>query len=375
MKNIKKIAAVIPVAGLSSRMKNFKPLLPLGAKTILETTIDLFKQNGISDVFVVTGHRSGDLEELIAKQNAIWVHNPDFHRGMFSTIKTGINCLKADCEAFFLLPADIPAIRPYTVKQMINAHNKGRKKIIYPVFEDKRGHPPLISTELLNPIKNFNKDGGLRACLTEFEKDAMDLEVCDRGIHMDADTPDDYRAVLNKFEHIKVPDAGECLSLVKNSPLANEKILRHGKKVAETALKLLSHLDTASPQQLDQRLIAAAALVHDIAKKAPNHAAKGAEILKNMGFMEVADIVYWHMNLKTNPDTPLNETEIVYFADKLVVGDQLVMDFKIRFKDKLTAYRDDDRAIRAISARLETVHIIKEKLSKILKKDVMEVFS
>jgi len=63
----------------------------MGRNTILETTIDLFKQNGIHDVFVVTGHRSQDLEALI---------------------------LKKKHHAFFLLPADIQAIRAHTIKDL-----------------------------------------------------------------------------------------------------------------------------------------------------------------------------------------------------------------------------------------------------------------
>jgi len=61
---------------------------------------------------------------------------------------------------------------------------------------------------------------------------------------------------------------------------------------------------------------------------------KGADILRNMGFSDVADIVFEHMDLRTTLATPLNEKEIVYFADKLVVKDQLVMDFGKRFKKK-----------------------------------------
>ena len=157
MKNKKNIAAIIPAAGLSSRMKDFKPLLPMGRQSILETTIDLFKQNGVDDIFVVTGHRSEDLEGLITKKGATPVHNPDFRQGMFSTILTGVKCLQNHYDAFFLLPADLPAIRPHTIKEILRAYDNANAKIVCPVFKGGRGHPPLISTQLLPAIINFNQ--------------------------------------------------------------------------------------------------------------------------------------------------------------------------------------------------------------------------
>lgn len=372
MKNRKNISAIIPVAGLSSRMKAFKPLLPLGKKSILETSIHLFKQNGIADIIVITGHRSANLENRITAMDATWIYNPDFHQGMFSSILTGVRNLKKDCDAFFLLPADIPAIRAHTIQEMLRAYRRGKAKIIYPVFDGLRGHPPLISTEFKERIENFSQGGGLRACLADFENQAMDLKVCDKGIHMDTDTPEDYEAVLEKSEKINVPEPCECLCLLENSPMADESVMNHCVKVAEIAVKICAGMDH-NPPQLDIPLIEAAALLHDIARKEAKHAEKGAELLRNMGFSEIADIVFAHMDLRTTPTTPLNEKEILYFADKLVVKDQLVMDFENRFKEKQMLYKSNAGAVEAIGARLETACIIKEKLSGVLRKDLREV--
>jgi putative nucleotidyltransferase with HDIG domain len=372
LKNRKNISAIIPVAGLSSRMKAFKPLLPLGNRSILETTIHLFKQNGIADIIVVTGHRSAELENRITAMNATWIYNPDFHQGMFSSILTGVRHLSNDCDAFFLLPADIPAIRAHTIQEMLRAYRTGKEGIIYPVFDGLRGHPPLISTEFKEKIESFSQGGGLRACLADFNNQAMDLKVCDRGIHMDADTREDYEAVLKKSEGSNIPEPCECICLLENSPMADEGVMNHCKKVAETAVKICTHLDH-NPPLLDIHLIEAAALLHDIARKEPKHAVKGADILRNMGFLNVADIVLEHMDLKTTLDTPLNEKEIVYFADKLIVKDQLVPDFEKRFKEKQQRYNTNADAVEAIGRRLETACFIKDKLSRVLKEDLMEV--
>ena len=57
---VKGYKVLILAAGLSSRMKGFKPLLPLGDKTVLEQTISRFLDAGIdkSDILVVIGKRA-----------------------------------------------------------------------------------------------------------------------------------------------------------------------------------------------------------------------------------------------------------------------------------------------------------------------------
>jgi len=175
-----------------------------------------------------------------------------------------------------------------------------------------------------------------------------------------------------KNKIINIPKRSECLRLLENYTMADEKIMAHCIKVAETAVKVCFLL----PKDLllfDIHLIEAAALLHDMARKEPNHAIKGAEILRAMGFGEVADIVLEHMDLRTTPHTALNEKEILFFADKLVAGNQFVMDVEKRFKEKLIRYKADPEAVEAINARLETFSIIREKLSIILKKDVIKV--
>ena len=51
-----RFGAVILAAGLSSRMKDFKPLLHVAGTTAIEGLIESAKAAGITDITVVTGH-------------------------------------------------------------------------------------------------------------------------------------------------------------------------------------------------------------------------------------------------------------------------------------------------------------------------------
>ena len=61
MTDSRKITALVQAAGFSSRMGDFKPLLPLGRSTLVEEAVERFRRAGIDDVRVVIGHREGEM--------------------------------------------------------------------------------------------------------------------------------------------------------------------------------------------------------------------------------------------------------------------------------------------------------------------------
>lgn len=173
-------------------------------------------------------------------------------------------------------------------------------------------------------------------------------------------------------DNTKIPDYFECLALLEKSPFADQGIVRHCVKVANLSLDICTLVNSKNPTPLNLDLVQAGALVHDVARKAPDHAARGAVILREMGFPAVADIVASHMDIEVDVRAPLNEREIVYFADKLTANDTLCRDPEKRFKDKMTRFSNDPEAVKAIGPRLEAFLIIREKLSIILGKDIIE---
>lgn len=187
-----KIAALILAAGCSSRMGAFKPLMPLRDRTILEVLIDLYRSVGISDVLVVLGHQAADVKPILEAQGIRWTINENYHQGMFSSIQAGVKNLPPECKAFFLHPADIPLVRPETIKRLIDIRREKKALICYPCHEGRRGHPPLVSTALMPAILAFDEPGGMRALLSRYKGEALKVDCHDPGILMDIDTPKHY---------------------------------------------------------------------------------------------------------------------------------------------------------------------------------------
>lgn len=195
-------AAVVLAGGLSIRMKQFKPLLPLGDETIADRVISTFLRNKV-DVFLVVGYRHEDIAAGIKKRDITIVYNPDYEKGMFSSIQAGIRRLGPECQAFFINPVDIPLVRPATIKRLMTASGKNPDKIVYPVFEGKRGHPPLIPSALAPAILGWKKGGGLKAVLKSKERLALEVPVPDSFILFDIDTPEDYAELREHFKRLR----------------------------------------------------------------------------------------------------------------------------------------------------------------------------
>ena len=177
-----------------------------------------------------------------------------------------------------------------------------------------------------------------------------------------------------KADNTKIPDYQGCLEILEKSPFVDQNIISHCVKVAKAALDICNLLNHTSCR-LNLDLVQAGALVHDIARKEPDHAAKGAVILREMGFPALTDIVASHMDITVDLKAPLTEGEVVYFADKLTVNDMLCLDVEKRFKDKMIRFSNDPGAVEAIGRRLEAFLIIREKFSRVLGKDIVDALN
>lgn len=173
-------------------MGAFKPLLPLGDGTVIERTINIFREGGISDIIVVVGYQADRIIPLLEKQGARWVINEHYDREMFSSVQVGVKNLNGDGGAFFLSPADMPLVNSATLKKLIAAYREGNMDVYHPCYGQRRGHPPLIAAALIPYILAFPGPGGLGALLSLYRGTSMDVDCDDPGILINLNTPEDY---------------------------------------------------------------------------------------------------------------------------------------------------------------------------------------
>jgi putative nucleotidyltransferase with HDIG domain len=126
---------------------------------------------------------------------------------------------------------------------------------------------------------------------------------------------------------MNIPSEKQCYQLIDEMGMLTH-IVAHSEQVCRVALCLSRDL-VFGGIQLNQDLIRAAAMLHDITKTRSfetkeNHAETGAQYLIEKGYPEVGHIVAQHVRLDQyfSSTTPV-EAEIVNYADKRVLHDKI----------------------------------------------------
>jgi len=192
------LAAIVPAAGYSRRMGDFKPLLAFGAATVIERVIATIRDAGVETISVVVGWNAESLIPVLDRCRASWTRNERFADGMYASVQVGVQSLPPDVAAFFVVPGDMPLVRSSTFVRLIAEWDARPGGILYPCHEGHRGHPPLITSGYIPEILRQTPPGGLRELLGRHAADARNIEVADPGILTDLDTPQDYQQRLER---------------------------------------------------------------------------------------------------------------------------------------------------------------------------------
>ncbi len=191
---MKSTGAVLVAAGLSSRMEAFKPMLPFGNSTISRHMVSMLKDMGIDPVVVVTGYRGDELQQHLSSMGVRFVKNERFRETqMFDSVQIGIRAISGDCERLMILPIDLPAIMPDTIRQqlMIDA------PIIRTVCRGEPGHPIMLWSDVAEGLCGYDGPGGLRGAIEHSGIAITNVEVDDEGIYRDLDTREQYQELLD----------------------------------------------------------------------------------------------------------------------------------------------------------------------------------
>lgn len=199
------VNGIILVAGLSSRMGEFKPFLKLKEKTMIEHSVDSMFFAGVKEVIVVLGYRGKEVQALLSDKydcsRLVFTYNEKYaETDMLASVKIGISALNI-CEAFYILPGDMPGINANTFLVLKEAMYSTDAMVVFPTIDGRIKHPPLISWKCIDYILKFNEEGGLRQVWRQFQQQMKKVPVQDLGCTVDADTKADYNRLIQYMEN------------------------------------------------------------------------------------------------------------------------------------------------------------------------------
>ncbi len=212
IKNEPLFAGIILAAGLSSRMKTWKPgKLTNGTPLIVHSIRSMMVH--CNKIIVVGGYNFDKLHEIINNLNIIsslertkilLIENKDYKSGMFSSVKFGLTNI-SNSDGVFILPGDIPFVNSSTYLTLIDDFNNSKEYDLFlPAIKVKsdsttkgdnlqKGHPVLIRNNIIERITSHSDDTTLRRVLKEFSS-----KICvvnDEGIIFDIDNEDDFNKI------------------------------------------------------------------------------------------------------------------------------------------------------------------------------------
>jgi putative nucleotidyltransferase with HDIG domain len=167
-----------------------------------------------------------------------------------------------------------------------------------------------------------------------------------------------------------LPDEARCLELLSRSGLPERRIA-HSLAVAEVSVALAAALNERG-LHLCVPLVRAGGLLHDIARAQDRHPDAGADFLEGLGHAPVAAVVRLHMDLDGLAGESVDETRLVFLADKLVRGDRVV-GLERRFAMRFERYADDPQMLAVTHRRLAQAEDVLARVESLLGRPATEV--
>jgi uncharacterized protein len=162
----------------------------------------------------------------------------------------------------------------------------------------------------------------------------------------------------------RIPSLEECNELMaKYCMLPN--IVAHSRQVMRVSLVITDNLKNGL--SINRNVIMVAALLHDITKtraletREP-HDQSGGELLRELGFAQIGEIVQQHVILLDfNPQGKLEGREIVNYADKRVMHDRIVS-LAQRVEDLIQRYGSTEGMADRIRQNASIAYALEKKI-------------
>ncbi len=175
-------------------MGAWKPLLPWGESTLIETVISSVLGAGLSAI-VVAGHRGAELHALLdGRERVRVVDNPAWEAGMAGSVARGAEGLST-ATAFLVLPADMPLVGSIIIRKLLETQPaEGIATVLFAAYQGQAGHPVLVPAALVPAIRALSPKARIRDLLMAGPHRLV--ETGDPAVLADLDSAADYATFL-----------------------------------------------------------------------------------------------------------------------------------------------------------------------------------
>ena len=177
-----------------------KLLAELGGKAMVAQVVEQALASRAAPVVVVTGHQREAVEAVLHDLDIRCVHNPDYARGLSTSLHRGLAAVPAEADGVVVCLGDMPRVEAAAIDRLIAAFNplEGRA-VCVPTWGGKRGNPVLFARRFLAEMQEIEGDVGARHLIGAYPEVvcevAMDETGAGAGVLVDVDTPEALAAL------------------------------------------------------------------------------------------------------------------------------------------------------------------------------------
>jgi molybdenum cofactor cytidylyltransferase len=201
----KSIAAVVLAAGRSTRMGGPNKLIEkIGGKPLVRIAVEAALASRAKPVIVVTGHQRNAVEATLIGLPVQLTHNPDFARGLGTSVRAGIAAVPASADGAVICLGDMPQVDAGLIDRLIAAFAPEQGALaVLPTIDGGRGNPVLWARRFFPELATLEGDVGARNLIGRYSEAVIEVPVTGKGALVDIDTQEalaDARAELARSE-------------------------------------------------------------------------------------------------------------------------------------------------------------------------------
>jgi len=192
------IAAIVPAAGMSTRMGRNKLLLAFEGKALIAQAVDTLLESEVDEIIVVLGHEADKVKEKLRGKQVTFVENSNYRQGMGTSIRAGLGAVSSGATAIMIYLADQPLLEPEDVKRLIGAFADAReqgKSIVVPFFHGQRGNPVILDSSYKEAILEVVGEVGCKRVIKRNPDKVLVVEMETDHVVRDVDRIEDYEGL------------------------------------------------------------------------------------------------------------------------------------------------------------------------------------
>jgi molybdenum cofactor cytidylyltransferase len=192
------IYGILLAAGTSSRMGQPKQLLLWRGQSLVRHMAAQALDSQIAGLIVVLGAGAPAVRAALSGLDGRvqLVENPDYPSGQASSVRAGLAALPPAAAGAIILLVDQPLVGSGLIDRLIDAFRDAPDvAAVVPTYQGRRGNPVLLARTLFAALQQLTGDSGARGVLAGQADRVRLIDVDDRAVVTDIDTPEEYAQV------------------------------------------------------------------------------------------------------------------------------------------------------------------------------------